>query len=268
MPKATVNGITLDYELRGKGAPLLMICGFRRSRVVWSEPFLAQLATKFQLILLDNRGTGQSDKPTDGYSTERMADDCAAVLEQAGVARAHVFGFSMGGMITQRVATRHAGKVHGLAIAGTNFGKGSIPADKRIAELLRMVPNDKMTAKEVAYRQEEAYFVESYRAKNRAALDQLFETVNKNPTPLHAVQGHLKVIDGFDGKGDLGKIKAPTLVITGDSDPLIPPGNSDIMAKAIPGAKLVVIPDTSHFFWMEKPQESAGALIDFFGKLK
>jgi len=268
MPKATVDGIAIDYEMRGAGAPLLMICGFRRSRVVWFEPFLERLAARFQLILMDNRGTGNSDKPQDGYSAERFADDCAAVLDHAGVPRAHAFGFSMGGMIAQRLATRHPQRVHGLGLGGTSCGKGGVPAQKRIFDLLRLVPNAQMSPKEVAVEQEEAYFVASYRAKNRPALDQLFDKVNAVPTPLHAVQGHLKAIDTFDGCGDMGKIKAPTLVITGDSDPLIPPDNARMLAKGIPGAELVVVPEASHFFWMEKPAESAAALEAFFGKLK
>jgi pimeloyl-ACP methyl ester carboxylesterase len=268
MPKATVDGVAIDYELRGAGAPLLMICGFRRSRAVWFDPFLDLLAAQFRLILPDNRGTGNSGKPAEGYSAERFADDCAGVLEHAGVPRAHVFGFSMGGMIAQRLATRHPKRVHGLGLAGTHCGKGSVPAEQRIGDLLRLVPSDKMSPKEVALRQEEAYFVASYRAQNRPALDRLFEIVNANPTPLHAVQGHLQAIDAFDGCGDLGQIRAPTLVITGDSDPLIPPANARRLAQGIPGAELVVVPETSHFFWMEKPRESAAALTAFFGKLR
>jgi pimeloyl-ACP methyl ester carboxylesterase len=268
MPKANADGVAIDYEVRGAGAPLLMICGFRRSRVVWMNGILDLLAQRFQLILMDNRGTGQSDKPQDGYSAERMADDAAAVLAHAQLPRAHVFGFSMGGMIAQRVALRHPGLVHGLALAGTHCGThGSVPGDKRIFDLLRIVPDAQRTAREVAVMQEQAYFVESFRAANRPLLDRMFDVVNANPTPPHAVQGHLKVIAEFEGCADLGQIKAPTLAIHGDGDPLIPAENSRILAKGIAGAQLYVVPTASHFFWMEKPQESAAALTGFFGKL-
>lgn len=268
MAKVNVDGVSIDYELRGAGPPLLMINGFRRSRVVWLDPLLDLLSAKFQLILMDNRGTGLSDKPQDGYSAERFADDCAAVIEHAKFPKVHVFGVSMGGMIAQRVALRHPGKVRGLALGCTNCGAtGSVPAEQRIAELLRLVPSETLSPQEVAYRQEEAYYVPSFRAANRPLLDRMFEIVNRNPTPLHAVQGHLKAIGAFEGCGDLGKIKAPTFVITGDSDPLIPPGNSRMLAQGIPGARLEVLADSSHFFWVEKPKETAAALIGFFGKL-
>jgi pimeloyl-ACP methyl ester carboxylesterase len=244
-----------------------MINGFRRSRVVWLDAFLDPLAERFQLILLDNRGTGHSDKPQDGYSIEAFADDGAGVLAGLGIPRAHVFGVSMGGMIAQRIALRHPERVRGLGLGCTNCGRGSVPAERRIADLLRLVPNDPMDAREVARRQEEAYYMPAFRGRERALIEGLFDLVGRNPTPAHAVQGHLKAIDTFDGCGDLARIQAPTLVITGAGDPLIPAENSRLLASRIPGARLVVLPDASHFFWIEKPREAAAALIGFFEKL-
>ena len=268
MPKLNAGTLAIDYELRGEGPPLLLINGFRRSRVVWLEGVLQPLAERFQLILMDNRGTGNSDKPQDGYSIEAFADDCAGVIAGLGLPAAHVFGVSMGGMIAQRLATRHPQKVRGLALGCTNCGRGgSIAPEKRIGELLRLMPNDTMDAREVARRQEEVYYMPGFRQSQRDLIEGMFDLVNQNPTPLHAVKGHLKAVDAFEACADLPQIEAPTLVITGDGDPLIPPENSRLIAGRIPGAQLVVLPDASHFFWIEKPQETADALIRFFGKL-
>ena len=264
MPMLNAGAVSIAYELRGEGPPLLMINGFRRSRVVWLEGVLKPLAEHFQLILMDNRGTGHSDKPEDGYSIEAFADDCAGVIAGLGLPSAHVFGVSMGGMIAQRLATRHPDKVHGLALGCTNCGRGSIAPEKRIGELLRMQPDASMDAREVARRQEEAYYMPGFRASQRALIDGLFDLVNQNPTPVHAVKGHLKAIDAFDACADLSRIKAPTLVITGEGDPLIPAENSRLIASRIPGAQLVLLADASHFFWIEKPQETAEALTRFF----
>ena len=267
MTRVHTGAVTLDYELRGQGPPLLMINGFRRSRVVWLEPLLAALEPHFRLVLFDNRGTGHSDQPEEGYSIEAFADDCAGLLGALEIPRAHVFGTSMGGMIAQRLAARHPARVHGLVLGCTNFGKGSVSPDKRIWELLRLTPGEGLDAREVAYRQEEAYVVDSFRQTHRALLDELFEIVNANPTPLHAVKGHLAAIESFDGGGDLGSISAPTLVLTGAEDRLIPAENSRRIAEAIPGAKLKLLPDAAHVFWIEKPQETAQALVDFLGPL-
>lgn len=268
MPKVNAGAVSIDYELRGNGPPLLMINGFRRSRVAWLDGVLEPLAERFQLILMDNRGTGHSDKPQDDYSIEAFADDCAGVIAALGLPRVHVFGVSMGGMIAQRLATRHPQKVHGLALGCTNCGRGgSILADKRIGDLLRMVPSETIDAREVARLQEEAYYMPGFRERERAVIERLYDLVSQNPTPPHAVQGHLKAIDAFDGCADLRRINAPTLVITGEGDPLIPPENSRLIASRIPGARLALLPDASHFFWIEKPRETAAALIGFFGVL-
>jgi pimeloyl-ACP methyl ester carboxylesterase len=158
--------------------------------------------------------------------------------------------------------------VRGLALGCTHCGRsGSIAPEKRIGELLRLVPNATMDAREVARRQEEVYYMPAFRQSQRALIEHLFDLVNRNPTPLHAVQGHLKAIDAFDACADLPQIKAPTLVVTGEGDPLIPAENSRLIARRIPAAQLVMLADASHFFWIEKPQETADALIRFFDKL-
>jgi len=268
MPVIKVGAVAIACETRGNGPPLLMINGFRRSRVAWLEGVLDPLARQFQLILMDNRGTGHSDKPLDGYSMEAFADDCAGVLTGLGIPRAHIFGVSMGGMIAQCLATRHPERVRGLALGCTNFGRGSVLAEPRVRDLLRMMPSATMDAREVARRQEELYYMPQFRSSQRALIDGLFEMVNRNPTPPHAVQGHLKAMDAFDGNAALGTLRAPTLVITGEGDPLIPAENSRLLSRRIRGAKLVVLEDASHFFWIEKPKETADALIAFFAGIE
>jgi len=268
MPKLNTGTLEIEYELRGKGPPLLMINGFRRSRVVWLEGVLKPLAERFQLILMDNRGTGNSDKPQDGYSIEAFADDCAGLIAGLGLPAAHVFGVSMGGMIAQRLALRHPQKVRGLALGCTNCGRGgSIAPERRIGELLRLVPGDTMDAREVARLQEELFFMPGFRQSQRELVELLFDLGEQNPTPAHAVKGQLKAIGAFDACAELPQIKAPTLVIAGEGDPLIPPENSRLIAARIPGAQLVLLPDASHLFWIEKPRETADALISFFSKL-
>jgi len=268
MPKLNAGELSIDYELRGDGPPLLMINGFRRSRVVWLEGILTPLAEQFQLILMDNRGTGNSDKPQEGYSIEAFADDCAGVIAGLGLSAVHVFGVSMGGMIAQRLATRHPRKVRGLALGCTNCGRnGSIAPERRIGELMRLAPNDTMDAREVARLQEEVFFMPGFRRNQRELIEHLFDLGEQNPTPTHAVKGQLKAIGAFDGCADLPQIKAPTLVIAGEGDPLVPPENSRLIAGRISGAQLVMLADASHLFWIERPQPTADALIRFFGKL-
>lgn len=265
MAFARAKDITIEYELRGSGPPLLMLAGFRRSRVIWGEPFLAPLAGQFTLVLPDNRGTGGSGKPAGGYSIEAFADDAAAVLDAAEIDRAHVFGVSMGGAIVQRFAQRHAERAMGVAIGCSWAGGGAmVPAEAEIFELLKLLPDAQMDAREVARRQEAAYYTEPFRQANRAVIDGLFQLVNEKPTPDFAVQGHLQAIEDFDGSGDLAAINSPALVITGDSDRLFVPENSRVIADGIANAQLCILQDAAHFFWVEKPRQAADELIRFF----
>ena len=268
MPQVKTNGITLEYELRGSGEPLLMICGFRRSRIIWLEPLLSALAARFRLVLFDNRGTGGSDKPEVGYSMGAFADDAAGLLDAVGIDRAHVFGVSMGGMIAQTFATRHPERVRGLGLGCTHCGgAGIVRPEKAIWELLRLLPGEGLDAREVAHLQEPAYYTDRFREAHRELIDGLFDLVQMAPPPPHGVKGHLAAIEAFDGHDRMAAIAAPTLVITGDSDRLIDPENSRMLAEGIPNAGLVELSDAAHFFWIEKPAESATALIKFFGGL-
>src|SRR5208283_5023782 len=99
MPKIQVGEVSLNYDVAGKGEPILMIMGLGASSAAWDPGLVAELARTFRVITFDNRGTGQSDKPDAPYSIEMFADDAAGLLGKLEVPRAHIFGVSMGGMI-------------------------------------------------------------------------------------------------------------------------------------------------------------------------
>src|SRR5215211_420992 len=118
MPLASVNGLDLYYEETGSGPPLLLIAGLSGNTLGWAmlQPTLAE---RFRVIAFDNRGAGRSSAPPGPYTTRRMADDAAALLDRLGVARAHVLGFSMGGMVAQELALHHPARVGRLVLYGT-----------------------------------------------------------------------------------------------------------------------------------------------------
>src|SRR5438552_13826784 len=116
------DGTKIAYNKRGNGAPLALIMGFSGAGRAWGEPFLKLIETKFQTFVIDNRGTGESDKPDRSWSLRDMAGDVAAVLDDAGVKRAHVFGISMGGMISQEFVLAYPERVRGLVLGCTNCG--------------------------------------------------------------------------------------------------------------------------------------------------
>ena len=102
MPK--VNDIEMYYEVHGEGTPLVLIQGYGGSSTDWIPEIIQGFEDEFKVIIFDNRGTGQSDKPDVEYSIKMMADDVTCLMESIGIQRAHVLGLSMGGVIAQEMA--------------------------------------------------------------------------------------------------------------------------------------------------------------------
>ena len=126
----TKDGLKLRYEIRGKGEPVALIMGFSGSGRGWGEPFLKLMEARFKIFVIDNRGTGESDKPDAEFTLGDLAADIAAVLDHAKTPRAHIFGISMGGMIAQEFALAYPERTRGLVLGCTNCGAShSVPAD-------------------------------------------------------------------------------------------------------------------------------------------
>lgn len=267
MSKVNNNGVSIDYEVRGSGPPLAMVAGFSSSRITWREALISLLEPHFRLILLDNRGTGLSDKPEplDAYSIDLMAGDVVSVLDDVGIHKVNLFGVSMGGRISQRFALQHPERLNALVLGCTRGGgEFDVPGDPQYAEMMMKRVQEGIDPYEGFVAREPAVFTDAFREANRAFLDQFFEESMVNPTPIHALKGQRHAIQTFDNGGRLAEIRVPTRVVTGDSDRLAVPENSKRLAAAIPGADLVVIADAGHCYWIEKPKETAESLISFF----
>jgi pimeloyl-ACP methyl ester carboxylesterase len=122
MPFVTSNGHSLYYDIVGEGPAVCLINGYRLSGAAWPPGFIPRLATRLSVISFDNRGTGRSDKPPAGYEFSNMAKDLVGLLDNLGLERVHLFGFSMGGAIAQEVAIRDADRIDRLILFGTFCG--------------------------------------------------------------------------------------------------------------------------------------------------
>ena len=130
------DGLKLRYEIRGEGEPVALIMGFSGSGRGWGEPFLKLMEARFKIFVIDNRGTGESDKPDTEFTLGDMAADIAAVLDHAKTPRAHIFGISMGGMIAQEFVlaypaahARAGARMHQLR--REPFGRGRSGGDRQ-----------------------------------------------------------------------------------------------------------------------------------------
>jgi len=266
----TKDGLKLRYEIRGNGEPVALIMGFSGSSRGWGEAFLKLMEARFKIFVIDNRGTGESDKPDSEFTLGDMAADIAAVLDHAKTPRAHIFGISMGGMIAQEFALAYPGRTRGLVLGCTNCGAShSVPADP--AAIANLIPAPGMDPLEQAQR---AFSVACGKAfLNSAAGQQILsqaiaEMGNYPITPMHTFMRQGQAIGGFDSFARLGQIKSPTLIIHGDDDSIVPYPNAEVLQGAITGSKKHTLKAAGHMFFWEVPDEAARAAGDFLSAVK
>jgi len=264
VPYADNDGVRLHYEVRGlEDAPaLVMVRGLARSKSYWLD--IAELfAERFHVLLLDNRGVGRSDAPRPPYTTRMLADDVAAVMDAAGFDRAHYFGVSLGGMIGQWLAIAHPHRVDRLVLGCTVArSRGSIPVDATVA-FLRCANMELGEAMRVT-----APYVlsEPFVQQRPEILDQWAEIARGEPSRLAGILGQGVASLLHDTRSHLGRIRAPTLVVTGDADRLIPSHNSYRLAERIPGARLRILPGAGHDFPTEQPKRTVEMVSEFVGQ--
>jgi proline iminopeptidase len=278
MPTLPSNGIELEYEVRGDAAapPVLLIMGLGMPAAMWPDEFVqALLAQGFRVILFDNRDSGGSTRLADAavpnvpmaiarallrrkvrspYTLDDMATDTAGLLDALGIDRAHVVGVSMGGMIGQVLAARHPQRVLSLTsvMSSTGNPQRKIAFGKRSA--LRAIlhpppPSDDIPATVAHLERVFAAIGSPGFPQDPAVLRQHFEKVARRGLYRAGTARQLLAILGSgDRRGMLSSITAPTFVVHGGDDPLVPLAAGLDTARCIPGARLEVIMGMGHDF--------------------
>jgi 3-oxoadipate enol-lactonase len=243
--------LALNYECHGQsGSPLLLISGFGTAIVDWPPGFLSTLQEPHRLILLDNRGMGESRGSMDGYTMSAGAEDVVALLDFLAVEKVHVFGHSMGGMIGQHLALNHSERVRSLTLASTAPGG---PANPNLfppaSDVLAQFGNPPSGDRAQDVRDGWAIgYTPTFIERERNLLEMLLEAKLAYPEPPpEARQGQLLALtQTHDVYERLAEIDCPTLILTGTEDILVPAQNSRIMAERIPNAQLIEYPDCAH----------------------
>jgi 3-oxoadipate enol-lactonase len=261
MPTVKAGDINIYYEIHGDGEPLLMIQGYGQYSGHWAA-LVPPFSKEYRVIIFDNRGTGRSDKPEVPYTIKMMAADVKGLLDAIGIDKAHVLGVSMGGMVAQEFALNYPEKVISLVLGCTLCGgKRQIIPTKEALEFLFSPEMSKLSVEERARVTVPWLWTKEFIDKHPEAVEWYVETTMKYPTSPQGFSGQAQAMVSHDACDRLPQIKAPTLVIVGDADRLIPMDNSKMIASLISGAELVVIPDAGHGF-SEVP-EAAAAILDF-----
>ena len=262
MPRIRVGDIHLHYDVYGEGEPLLLITGFGASSASWRPEFVAGLARNFTVLTFDNRGTGRSDQPDTPMSMALLADDAAGLLENLGIARAHVLGASMGGYIGQELAINHARRVAGLVLGCTYCGdQDGIPLDReRFAAMRAPAAGD--PREEIRLQWPTVYRPE-FIAANRDFLESELERTLRYPTPPATLRRQREATTVWNSRERLHQVTAPTLIVTGDRDERMDPRNSSILHEHIPNSRLHLIEGAGHKFWNSHPDETVAVVTAF-----
>jgi len=272
MPRARANGIELEYERFGRAGdpPLLLVMGLGAQMILWHDEFCDALVDRgFQVIRYDNRDVGRSTwldaagmpdvlgalaaagsgRPIDApYRLSDMAADAAALLDALELEAAHVVGASMGGMIAQSLAIEHPARVCTLTSIMSTTGHPDLPPARpeAMALLLTPVPDERAAQIERSVQASRAIGSPAYpsdEAELRALAERAFE---RGVNPPGFARQLVAILASGNRRQALGGVRAPTLVIHGADDPLVPVEAGRDTAASVPGAELLEIAGMGH----------------------
>jgi len=274
MPQTTHNGVTLEYETHGDRAnpALLLIMGLGAQLTLWPIELVDDLVARgFYVIRHDNRDIGLSTKFTEAgvpdmqsvvmalmggrkpdipYTLSDMAGDAVAVLDAAGVAKAHVVGASMGGMIAQLVAVEHPARVLSLTSIMSSTGNPMLPPARPEAMAALTSPVDPnahlATILERGTMVSKAIGSPGYPADPTRLAERIERDYKRSFHPTGPARHMAAIVADGDRRTRLKGITTPTLVIHGADDPLVPVEGGRDTAENIPGARIVEIPGMGH----------------------
>jgi len=263
--RAGSDGLRIAYERRGpllrRGPWLVLVQGLGFDRSGW-DPVAPLLKRRFRLILVDNRGTGRSDLPTDSLTVRDMARDVVAVLDAARIGRAHVAGASLGGMIAQEVAEEYPDRVDRLVLACTTPGwPWAYPMPAGSSQLMlttHTLPRDVALRRHV----ENALSPETV-AHRRDLVERLIAHQQARPGDPIAWAAQATAGARYVGQLRQSGIQARTLVLHGSADRVVDPRNARLLADRIPCARLEILPGLGHLFFWEDPRAFATAVTSF-----
>jgi 3-oxoadipate enol-lactonase len=260
VPTARCNGITLYYEIAGRGDPVILIQGLGGDGASWSLQRDA-LASSFQVITFDNRGVGQSDKPAGPYSTALMAEDTIALLDHLGIRQAFVMGASMGGMIAQEMGLRRPERVRGLNLICTYSEVD--PFCARWFEVQRYLAEH--TSKESRIRQSSLWlFHPLFFEQQSDQIAQTEQSLIENAQPLDAYLAQWEACMQHNTTERLGQLRMPVLICVGRDDLITHVAMSRRLQALIPQSRLVVLEGCGHGLLWEKPDEVNQYALEFF----
>jgi pimeloyl-ACP methyl ester carboxylesterase len=260
---ASSGTVKIHYQDGGSGPPVLVLNGWTASGLIWPDEWVHDLEADHRLLRVCNRGTGWSDHVSDPFSVADMVADAVAVLDAEGVEQAHVFGLSMGGMIAQQLALTHPARVDHLVLCATAPPPPDfVMADPAVFARLITPPAGATTPQEMMGSVWSSIVGPGFEERGADVLDRLVSRAVERPTSLEVIMLQMQAIG--TRTGDVANITAPTLVIHGSDDPLLPVANGRRLAELVPGARYLELPGVGHLVPWEEPEKTASAMRELF----
>lgn len=261
MPKIKVDDISINFELDGDGLPVVFINGLTMTATGWAYQ-IGPFSEKYKALRYDCRGQGESDKPGEPYTQQMHAEDLSGLMNELGIEKAHIIGLSNGGMIAQHFALMFPEKTGALVLVDTCSYVGKL-LELTVQSWIRATESGGNDLRYDVFLPQ--IFSESFIENNGEMIKSMKEfsaTVN-NP---EAVINLAKASMSHDLREEVSKIKAPTLIVVGEEDILIPPRYSRELNQEIEGSELLVIEGSGHVPPIEKPDVFNTKVLEFLGK--
>lgn len=257
-----VDGRLIRVSVRGEGRPMLLIMGLGGNIEMWDPLERALNARGVQTIAYDASGTGDSPPRLRPLRVPGLARQAAKVLDALGVPSADVLGVSFGGGVAQEFALRNPHRVRSLVLASTMCGIGGVPGNPLTMSLLATP----LRYYSPRFLQLTADLMYGPTGDDGLLRDQANARRARPPT-LWGYVSQLVAVSGWSSLPWLHRIDAPTLVISGEKDPIVPPINARILAKRIPNSELELIPNAGHLVLMDQPERVAGRIEEFSARV-
>ncbi|HHS97895.1 MAG TPA: alpha/beta fold hydrolase [Chloroflexi bacterium] len=258
MPYCVIDGLRMHYLLEGDGPAVLLLHGLGSRGEDWMPQIVALAGAGYTALAPDLRGHGKTDKPPGPYTIHQMADDVNGLLERLVVERAAVVGLSLGGLVAQSLAVRHPARVRALVLVNT-FARLRLARRRGWSLFLRrgwsMVAGGMKKQAETVAR--ELFPRPEQEGLRRIAARRLAEN---DPA---AYQATVWAVLRFDGRRDLERIQAPTLVVAGAEDTTVSLEAKQELATRIPNARLEIVPGSGHATPLDRPEAFNRLLLEF-----
>lgn len=261
MAKIEINDTNFYYELHGYGQPIILISGYTCDHQIWL-PILDALSKKFQVLIFDNRGSGQTRDNGIPLTAKLMAQDAIALADALNLYKPHIVGHSMGGTIAQEIASSFPERINKLAILASTI-------KWREAMLIGLKTHLDMREQNINFDilfeaiLSWVFGQKFLKNKNNIALFKQMWLEDKHPQSLSDQKRQFQVLQEFDGENKLKNIIAPTLIVNAVQDLISLSFESEVLAKQIANAQLVHL-NAAHGLMLEEPQRVADILLQFF----